>query len=102
MRSSLLISAFVMALALHACGGMNAQEYSDLVEEARPCAAGDTCVLAGVSACTCATPVNTSREGEINEAADDFDCEKVETSDRCSAHTNVRCEAGRCISDESS
>jgi hypothetical protein len=101
MRSCLLLRAFVAALVLSACGGMNAQEYFDLVEEARPCAAGDTCVLAGVSACTCATPVNASQEEEITEAADDFDCEKVETSDRCSAHTNVRCEAGRCISDES-
>ena len=97
----LVIGGVLSALSLNACDDMSAQQYADLVDEARACAAADTCVLAGEGACTCATPVNASEEGAINEAADDFDCEKVETADRCTAHSNIRCEAGRCISDES-
>lgn len=64
----------VAGLLLAGCGGVSSAELVRIVEESRPCSAGDACVLAGGSRCTCATAVNASQQERVDEAADEVDC----------------------------
>jgi predicted class III extradiol MEMO1 family dioxygenase len=82
-----------------ACNATTPEEYAQIVDDARACSDGDSCVLAGTSDCVCPTPVNASQADRVNTAAGDVDCNGAIAE--CIAHTNVRCEAGRCKSDES-
>ena len=100
MRPVLHIMALALAAVLSsACSNTTPEEYVELVESSRACGADGECVLAGAGECTCAAPVNKSDAEEVQEAADDVECEGAVV--RCPAHNNVRCEAGRCVSDES-
>jgi hypothetical protein len=76
---------------------LSEEEFSQQVEEAEACAAGDTCVLAGSAQCLCARPVNAARAGEIDAAARDVCCGG--TLVECVAFQNPRCENGRCVAD---
>jgi hypothetical protein len=82
-----------------ACDTTTPEEYAHIVEQARPCTDGDSCVLAGSSDCVCPTPVNATEQERVSMAATEVDCNGAIAE--CIAHTNVRCEGGRCISDES-
>ncbi len=90
---------FVIFLGL-ACDEVTPQSYLELVEGSRECAAHADCVLAGEGECTCASPVKTSAQEEVIQAAADLDCEGVTTT-QCPTHGNLRCEASRCITDDS-
>lgn len=81
------------------CGKtLSLEEFSAQVREARACAEGDTCVLAGGGTCTCSSPVNISRAEAINEAVKNVDCEGSMVD--CVAYrNNARCEAGTCVAD---
>lgn len=96
-RSSL---ALAVACALLACDEVTPEGYVELVEGARGCSADTDCVLAGEGGCTCASPVNVSSREEVDESAAGLDCEHVTTT-MCPAHENLRCEAGRCVTDDS-
>ena len=91
---SLLLIGMVVA-----CDEVTAESYADLVERSRGCAETSECVLAGGGQCTCAQPVNASAVPEIESAVEDLDCEGAVVD--CDGNDNVRCEAGRCISDQS-
>lgn len=84
---------------LGACTATSPEEFAAIVEEARACQDGDGCQLAGGGQCTCDTPVNDDAVARIDEAAADVDCEGAVVE--CTSHQNVRCEDGRCRSDES-
>lgn len=90
-----LVATFVLA----GCTATSPEELAEIVEEARACREGDTCRLAGAGQCTCATPVNESAVARVDEAAGDVDCEGAVVE--CVDHQNLRCEDGRCRSDES-
>lgn len=98
MSSASLVVA-VMALGIFGCAGTSPEELVDIVEEARACEEGDSCELAGGGTCTCAMPVNAEATERVEEAAADVDCEGAMVE--CISHSNVRCEDGRCVSDES-
>lgn len=88
---------FLACLVLAAGCGVSIEDFNALVEDARACQAGDTCVLAGGGQCTCNSPVNASRAVEIDEAAEDVRCGGAMVE--CPSWTAVRCEAGRCVAD---
>ncbi|MDY7226763.1 hypothetical protein [Hyalangium rubrum] len=73
------------------------EELSQEKEDAQACEPGDTCVLAGSSQCTCASPVNASKAKEIDSMADNVCC--YGSAVDCVAYTNPRCENGRCVAD---
>ena len=87
------------ALALGGCTSTSPEEFVEIVEEARSCQDGDSCELAGEGPCTCPTPVNASAVASVDEAAMDVACEGAVAD--CVSHQNIRCEDGRCRSDES-
>jgi hypothetical protein len=89
-----------MMLLLAACDEVTPEGYVELVEGARACTADADCVLAGSSMCTCDAPIEASRRQEIEAAALEVECQGVGTTN-CPAHTNLRCEALRCVTDES-
>ena len=80
---------------------MSKQDFSALVDDARACDEGDTCVLAGQGGCVCARPVNAKRAAEVDSAAEavacctPLGCEDV----LCSGFENLRCENGACTGD---
>jgi hypothetical protein len=80
-----------VALAFAACAPTTA-DLSALIDEARACDEGDTCVLAGSGRCSCNTPVNGARAAEVNDLASQVACIGVVD---CPWHSSVRCEAGR-------
>ena len=88
-----------LLLLLAACDDATPEDYRDLAESSRGCAATEECVLVGAGECTCDTPINRSAEEDLRETADNIDCQYVTIS--CPAHENLRCEAGRCITDAS-
>lgn len=92
-------AAWVVLLVLAGgCGDSHSpEELSALVEEARRCEPGDTCVLAGGSRCSCGVPVNASRAEEVDDFARQVDCGNVVVD--CPIVENVRCEANRCTAD---
>ena len=89
----------VLAVACGGCTGTSPEEYAEIIEEARACDEGDVCELAGAGACTCAMPVNSESVDRVETAAGDVDCEGAVAE--CISHSNLRCEEGRCVSDES-
>lgn len=93
------ISAALVGLSLSACG-ITPEGYVELVEGSRACSADAECVLGGEGTCTCAAPINQSHLEEVTEAAADVDCEHATTT-MCPAHDNLRCDAGRCVTDGS-
>jgi hypothetical protein len=95
----------VVLVGLVACADVTSpEEFVSLVDASRSCGSADTCVLAGSSACTCATPVNANDEAAVNEAAAQVECEGATVMDGggCPpAHDGLRCDSGRCVSDQS-
>ncbi len=95
------VKIWILVIAcLGACDDVTPQEYVDLVEGARECTADGDCILAGAGECTCAAPIHVDREQEVLAAGMDLDCERV-TATMCPAHANLRCEANRCVTDDS-
>jgi hypothetical protein len=88
-----------LALALTACE--SAEERLDrVIDEAKACEEGDTCVVAGGTDCTCGAPVNEEKAAEVTAAAADIEC--CDLFGRCVAvdcagFQDVRCEDGTCI-----
>jgi hypothetical protein len=87
----------MLALTLMIGCGTTREELLDLLEESRACAPGDTCVLAGSSTCTCASPVNARHLEEINDATESVNCGGIIVD--CVAFQNPRCEEGVCVAD---
>lgn len=83
----------VLAVALPSCG-ISIQELSNVVREARPCSAGDTCVLAGGSQCTCSTAVNAEKKHDVDIAAASVDCGGAMVE--CEACEDPQCLQGTC------
>jgi hypothetical protein len=99
--TSSVLAPWLAAVAV-VCGGCTAtspEEYVEIVEEARLCDEGDVCELAGGGTCICPMPVNGAAVDSVEEAAADVDCEGAVVE--CVSHSNLRCEEGRCVSDES-
>ncbi|MEQ9320872.1 MAG: hypothetical protein RIF41_17050 [Polyangiaceae bacterium] len=94
-----VLSVALLAAMASACTATSPEELAEIVDEARACQDGDVCELAGGGQCTCATPVNADAAARVDEAAADVDCEGAMVE--CVSHQNVRCEDGRCRSDES-
>jgi hypothetical protein len=90
----------LLACYLSACDEVTPQSYAEMVEGARACESNEDCVLAGEGPCTCAAPINAASQEEIDEAAECLDCDYVTTTD-CPANENLRCEAERCVTDDS-
>jgi hypothetical protein len=93
------VARFALFVLLAACSETAPSEFVELVEASRGCSATEECTVAGGGECTCATPVNVGAVEEIDEAAGEVECEGATIS--CADNANVRCEAGRCISDGS-
>jgi hypothetical protein len=90
----------VTLLVLAACADVTTpEEYVEIVEGSRACAADGECVLAGSGACTCAAPVNAAEAARVDEAAAEVDCKGATVE--CPSQGDVRCNAGRCVSAES-
>ncbi len=94
-----MLSWAVICVGLCSCDDTTPQQYVELVEDSRGCSADGECALAGSGDCTCAAPVNTNSADAVNEAACEVECEGAVVE--CPGHSNIRCEAGRCVSDES-
>lgn len=88
--------AGLLTLAL-VMGGACGEELEEIIESARACAEGDTCILAGSGQCTCPTPINSNSAERVAEAVEDHDCEGLAVD--CRARSNPRCEQGRCVAD---
>jgi len=99
MPSAIVVLGALAAGLLVGCAATSPEELAQIVDEARACEDGDVCELAGSGACTCATPVNADAVATVDEAAADVDCQGAMVE--CVSHTNLRCEDGRCRSDES-
>jgi hypothetical protein len=99
MRSNISVLLVCLTTALAAGCGDNVtdEELQQIIEEAKACAPGDTCVLAGGGRCTCAQPVNAEHRERVEQAVADHDCGGLVV--RCMDYTSVRCEAGRCVAD---
>ena len=95
---------WLVLLVLVACSDAVApEEYAELVESSRRCAADGDCALAGggldvIGSCTCAVPVASASVDEINDAASRVECEGAVVE--CASNDNVRCEESRCVSDQ--
>jgi hypothetical protein len=76
-------------------GALSSEQLQALVDEARACAQGEACALAGAGTCTCAQPVNASRAAEIDAAAARVECGGAVV--RCANPGAARCEAGQCV-----
>lgn len=89
----------VLALAALLAVSCGRDDLSRLIREAAACGAGDACVLAGQSSCSCASPVNASRSREVNDAAGRVSCGGMTVA--CRALVNPRCDvdAGLCTAD---
>lgn len=70
-------------------------ELDELVAEARSCEAGDTCVLAGSSQCTCPRSVNQKRAAEVDELASRVACGGMMVE--CASPGTPVCENGSCV-----
>lgn len=82
---------------------VSAAELVEIVEGARACEGADSCALAGAGPCTCASPVRVDQAARVDEAAAGVECEGVVLPTEnlaCAAHGGLRCEAGRCVSDD--
>lgn len=99
MRSALIVACVIPLTLAVGCTSTTPEELVELVEDSRACGGDGECALAGGGLCTCEQPVNSAEVEEVNEAAEDVECEGA-TAD-CPGHNNIRCEAGRCVSDES-
>ena len=92
----------IMLVLAASCDDVTSPEdYVALVEDARSCSSDDQCLLAGGGPCTCQVPINGDNEEAITEAASQVECNEVQTTDCAEAHDNVRCQEGRCVSDQS-
>lgn len=76
---------------------ISAEEFQRTLESSQNCQPGDTCFLAGASACSCAQPTNSKDEETVNQAAADIDCGGALV--KCMSWENLRCEAGKCTGD---
>jgi len=65
-----------------------------VVKEARPCEAGDTCVLGGGSQCTCETAVKAAKRQAVDLAASSVDCGSAMVE--CPACLDPQCVDGLC------
>jgi hypothetical protein len=96
-----ILAAVLISLTLTfghaACGGVSEEELQQIIEESKACAPGDTCILAGGGQCRCSQPINAKHKARVEQAVADYDCDGLMVS--CAGNTNVRCEAGRCVSD---
>src|SRR5687768_16679398 len=91
----------LLALTLVTCGDADSFTRDDLLQvinDARACDPGDSCILAGSSQCTCQMPINAESEDDVTAAAEQVDCEGRIV--QCVGWTNLRCEDGLCIADE--
>lgn|GEM_PF-1711401 len=93
----------VAALAVAACADPQ-QRLAEVIDDARACEPGDTCVVTGGTDCTCPQPVNADAVDAVEAAAEAANgsccdvfgqCVAVD----CAAFANVRCEDGRCVGD---
>jgi hypothetical protein len=99
-RTSTIAQALATTLLALGCHDVTTPEqFQELVDASRECGAGDGCVLAGAGECTCDTPVRASESEAVAVAAAEVECEGATIT--CSGQDNLRCEAGRCISDQS-
>src|SRR5262245_45903832 len=97
--TSRLIAIITVLLCAAACedSSMSRDDFDHMVQLAQRCEPGDTCVLAGSGACTCAVAVNAEEAESIDEAVEDVDCEG--TTVICAQFTNPRCEDNICVAD---
>lgn len=95
-----LVPVVLLSLTLgvtSGCGGVTEEELQQIIEESKVCAPGDSCILAGGGQCTCAVPINAEHRARVEQAVADYDCDGLMV--KCMGNINVRCEAGRCVSD---
>jgi hypothetical protein len=92
--------AAAVALSALLCGCTQASpgDYRDLVEASRGCAGDSDCVLAGAGPCTCDAPVNQAAADDVATTAAEVDCQGATIA--CPENANLRCEAGRCVTDD--
>lgn len=84
-------------------GCLSREEYAAMVEAARTCEPTDTCVLTRhdvAVSCDCPVPVRASEVANIEAAARSLACGGVTAKCVPWTETNLRCEAGRCVSDQ--
>jgi hypothetical protein len=92
----------VCVLGLSGCGATDTgsfeckqldTEFDQELNKAQACSPGDTCVLTGGTACTCAIPVNAAHNEAIIECALKITCTRAVD---CPHWVDLRCENRRC------
>jgi hypothetical protein len=76
-------SLFIILFAAGCSSQLSSQDFDKMSAQARACQAGDSCVLAGRTKCSCFASVNANQQSMIDEAA---------THVVCPDNRNVQCD----------
>lgn len=96
-RGGMRARAFLLVAVLFASAcQLSQQDWSKLVDSARACQPGDTCVNFN-DPCLCPTPVNQREVDTLSAQKGRVVCQSV--ADCTLPAVNLRCEANRCTGD---
>jgi hypothetical protein len=93
----LYLLAVTLLLGTVSCGGLSSEELTEIIEQSQACETGDTCILSGVTQCSCPWAINSKHRDRVEQALNDYDCGSYTVS--CQTLNNLRCENGRCVAD---